>query len=94
MQRREFIILFGGGAAAWPLVVRAQQPTMPVIGWVAGGSHNNTYERYLASFRQGLSEAGFARAAMSPSSTIGHRDNMIISPGWWPVSSSAKSQLS
>jgi ABC-type uncharacterized transport system substrate-binding protein len=60
MQRREFIISFGGGAAAWPFVARAQQPTMPVIAWVAGGSHNNTYERYLASFRQGLSEVGFA----------------------------------
>jgi putative ABC transport system substrate-binding protein len=88
MQRREFIILFGAGAAAWPLVVRAQQPTMPVIGWVAGGSRNNTYERYLASFRQGLSEAGFVEGR-----DVTHRDNMIISPGWWPVSSSAKSQL-
>jgi putative ABC transport system substrate-binding protein len=57
--RRKFISALGGAAAAWPFAARAQQPALPVVGWLAGGSLNNTYERYLASFRQGLSEAGF-----------------------------------
>jgi putative ABC transport system substrate-binding protein len=58
MRRREFITLLGGAAVGWPLVVRAQQPSMPVVGFMSTLSPENI-SAPMAGFHQGLRETGY-----------------------------------
>src|SRR5262249_42934201 len=58
VNRREFITLLGGTATAWPLAARAQQPSVPVIGYI-GHTSPGPYADRVGVFRQGLNETGF-----------------------------------
>ena len=78
MQRREFITLIGGAAVAWPLTGRAQQPAMPVVGFLRSGTFADV-PHWVTAFGQGLKEAGFVEGhnvAIVFRSTDNHPDRL------------------
>src|SRR6266851_5421668 len=82
-DRREFITLLGGAAAAhslfWPLAARAQQPAMPVIGFLRSAPFDNSATHLVTAFRQGLKDAGFVEGqnvAVEYSSAENHLDRL------------------
>jgi putative ABC transport system substrate-binding protein len=58
MRRREFITLLAGGTAAWPITLRAQQPAMPVVGFLRNTRPEDSVD-LVGAFRQGLTETGY-----------------------------------
>src|SRR5262245_47180872 len=98
VKRREFITLLGG-AAAWPLAARAQQPALPVIGYLNFGSPESDTAR-LTGLRRGLNETGYIegrnlaieyrwagnqaeRLPALAADLVQLRVAVIVSPGWW-----------
>jgi putative tryptophan/tyrosine transport system substrate-binding protein len=78
MRRREFMTVFGGATVTWPLAARAQQPAMPVIGFLSGRSPNDSIAN-VAAFRRGLGEVGFIEgqnAELDFRWALGHYDQL------------------
>ena len=106
MRRREFVTLLGGAAAGWPLAARAQQPVMPVVGFVSGRLPEDS-ARFGSAFRKALNETGYLegqnvmveyhwlegkydRLPLLMADLIRRRVAVIATPGSNPASLAAK----
>jgi putative tryptophan/tyrosine transport system substrate-binding protein len=84
MRRRNFIAGLASTTAVWPLAARAQQPTMPIVGFVSGRSADASV-REVAAFRKGFNETGYVEGQNA--TTIGWRANTIACHRSWTTSS-------
>jgi putative ABC transport system substrate-binding protein len=107
LRRRDFITLLGGGVAGWPLAGGAQQPAMPVIGYL-GAESPTAFASRVSAFRQGLGETGFVegrnvaiefrwaegqhnRLPALAADLAGRPVNVIVAPGGAPAALAARS---
>jgi hypothetical protein len=90
MRRREFVSLFGG-AAAWPMAARAQQPAMPVIGFL-NGQWPDTFAHAAAAFREGLKKPGLSMGRTLQSSIVGRKVRTTDCRQWRVNWSAARSR--
>ncbi len=84
LRRREFIMLLGGVAAAWPLATGAQQP-MPVIGYLSIGAPESDNTLRVTPFQQGLHETGYVEGRNVAIDTVGPRATTTDCRPWRPI---------